>query len=400
MPDCNEDNPMSLPLEGIRVIELGTMIAVPAATHLLASFGAEVVKVEDVETGDPLRFYGSKKNGMSAWFANANHGKRSLAVNLKSAEGREILWRLLETADVLVEGFRDGVVDTLGFAYAAVAERKPDIVYCSSSGFGKTGPYAGQPAYDPLIQATSGWAGLQGAGGEPSLIRNMLADKVAASANAQAIMAALIRRFRTGEGAHVENSMLESNVQFIWSDGMMHCSLLDDDATQLPNMLSIYRVYGCQDGHVGLAVGTDAQWLAFCEALDRPDLAADERLSTAAVRSANMALFFDRIAAATGQFSRAEVLARLNAAGVPVAPVNQPEDVVCDPQVVETGMLEEHRHPAAGRMLRPRSPVHRMGESLDLAPAPAHGEHTAELLAELGFAADRIDKLRDAGVIR
>ena len=391
---------MSLPLEGTHVIELGTMIAVPAATHLLASWGANVIKVEDVTTGDPLRFYGSHKNRMSAWFANANHGKRSLAVDLKSSEGGDILWHLIDEADVFMEGFRDGVVEALGFGYPAVAARKPDIVYCSSSGFGKSGPYAGQPAYDPLIQAISGWAGLQGMGGDPCLVRNMLADKVAASANAQAVMAALIRRLRTGEGAYIENSMLESNLQFIWSDGMMHCSLLDDDVTHLPNMLAIYRLYGCRDGHVGLAVGTDSQWRAFCKALERDELADDERLFSASARSANMQFFFDSIADTTRRFPRTVVLERLREARVPVAPVNHPEDVVNDPHISDTEAVETHDHPAAGRMLRPRSPVHRMGETIDLTPAPAHGEHTGELLRELGMDAEKITRLRESGVVR
>jgi crotonobetainyl-CoA:carnitine CoA-transferase CaiB-like acyl-CoA transferase len=391
---------MSLPLEGVRVIELGIMIAVPAATHVLASYGAEVIKVEDRETGDQLRFYGSNKNGMSAWFANANHGKRSLAVDLKIAEGSDILWRLIDTADVFVEGFRDGVVDTLGFGYAAVAQRKPDIVYCSSSGYGKSGPYAGQPVYDPLIQAVSGWAGIQNPDGEPVFIKNMIADKIAASANVQAIMAALIRRHRCGEGAHIENSMLESNVHFIWSDGMMHCSLLDEDANHLPNLLSGYRVYACGEGHVAIATGNDAQWLAFCEALERADLAADKRFATASARGENLQQLFEAIEQTTLRFERDVVLERLRAVGVPVAPVNRPSEVAGDPQVSATGAIEECAHPVAGLLLRPRSPANRMGEAIDLSPAPTLGEHTDDILTELGFDSEQLAQHRSSGVIR
>ena len=391
---------MSLPLDGIRVIELGTMIAVPAATYQLAQFGAEVIKVEDVVTGDQLRVYGSNKNGMSAWYANANHGKRSVALDLKSDAGRDLLWRLIHSADVFIEGFRDGVVDALGFGYSAVADRRPDIIYCSSSGFGNTGPYAGQPAYDPLIQAIAGWAVLQGGADQPSLVRNMIADKVSAHANAESIMAALIRRLRTGEGAHIENSMLESNAQYIWSDGMMHCSLLDDDVTHLPNMLSLYRLYPCRDGHVSLAIGTDGQWRGFCEALEQPELAEDDRFATARARGPRLEEMFEIIARTTALFDRETVVERLRAAEVPVAPVNSPDAVVDDPQVVATDMIEEIEHPVAGRMLRPRSPVHRMGESLDLPPAPTHGQHTDEVLAELGLDGAAIAALREAGAIR
>ena len=147
---------MTAPLEGIRVIELAAMIAVPAATHMLASYGAQVIKIEEVRGGDLVRALGSQKNGMSAWFANVNSGKRAIAVDLKTDAGREILWRLIETADVFIEGFRDGVTEALGFGYEAVRERAPNIVYCASSGFGPDGPYGGQPAFDNLIQAMAG----------------------------------------------------------------------------------------------------------------------------------------------------------------------------------------------------------------------------------------------------
>ena len=149
------------PLEGIRVLEIGVMIAVPAATHILASYGAEVIKVEDHTVGDTLRFFGSNKGGMSGWFVNANWGKRSIAIDIKSNAGKEVLTRLIQSADVLVEGFRTGVMDRLGFGYEDVRKLNEQIVYCSSSGFGASGPYAKLPAYDPLIQALTGWAGFR-----------------------------------------------------------------------------------------------------------------------------------------------------------------------------------------------------------------------------------------------
>ena len=209
---------MSGPLEGICVIELGQMIAVPAATHLLASQGASVIKVEDTRRGDELRFYGSQNNGISAWFVSTNGGKRSIGVNLQEAAGKEILWQLLDGADVFMQGFRPGAVDRLGFSAAATRKRCPQLIYYSSSGFGADGPYADQPVYDPIIQALSGWAGSQTSNGEPSLIRGMVADKVAAMIGAQAVTAALVQRARTGVGQQVDLSMLEANVAFNWSD--------------------------------------------------------------------------------------------------------------------------------------------------------------------------------------
>jgi crotonobetainyl-CoA:carnitine CoA-transferase CaiB-like acyl-CoA transferase len=381
---------MSAPLEGIRVIELAAMIAVPAATHTLASYGADVIKVEEVGGSDLVRALGSQKNGMSAWFANVNSGKRAVAVDLKTDPGREVLWRLIESADVFVEGFRDGVTEALGFGYGAVAERAPNIVYCASSGFGPVGPYGGQPAFDSLIQAMAGWGEVQPHDGKPQLIKNMLADKTSAINNAQSIMAALIRRGRTGEGAYIRNSMLEASVRFLWPDGMMHCTLLDDDAMHMPNILATYRLYGCTDGWVSIAAPTDKQWRGLCAALDRGDLAADARYATAATRSENMVAWFEAIDEAVSRFSLDEVLRRLREAEVPVAPLVPLEDVAQHEQVVAMGIMETAEHPDMGRYLRPRSPAWAMGEPVAMSPAPGHGQHTAEVLGELGYSDDEI----------
>ena len=172
-----------LPLDGIKVIELGVMIAVPAATANLAGFGASVIKVEDTSAGDELRKYGSTRNGMSAWFANANSGKRSISVDLNTTEGKEILWDLLATADVFIQGFRTGVTEKLGFGYKEVSQKRPEIIYCSSTGFGESGPYSDLPAYDPIIQGLSGWAGIQIVNKGPTLHKTMVSDKTAAMYN-------------------------------------------------------------------------------------------------------------------------------------------------------------------------------------------------------------------------
>ena len=168
------------PLEGIRVIELGVMIAVPAATSSLAGLGASVIKVEDTGAGDELRKYGSTRNGMSAWFANANSGKRSISMDLTTTEGKEILWDLLATADVFIQGFRTGVTEKLGFGYKEVSKKNQRIIYCSSTGFGESGPYSDLPAYDPIIQGLSGWAGIQLVDNDPTLHKTMVSDKTAA----------------------------------------------------------------------------------------------------------------------------------------------------------------------------------------------------------------------------
>ena len=391
---------MSAPLEGIRVIELAAMIAVPAATHILASYGAEVIKVEEVAGGDLVRALGSQKNGMSAWFANVNSGKRGIAVNLKTEAGAEVLWRLVEGADVFVEGFRDGVTQGLGFGYESVAERKPDIVYCSSSGFGPVGPYGGQPAFDPLIQAMAGWGGIQPSDGKPQLIKHMLADKTGAANNAQSIMAALIRRGRTGEGAYIRNSMLEASVRYLWPDGMMHCTLLDADATHMPNILTNYRLFECTDGWVTVAAGTDQQWQALCTAFSLADLAGDQRFATAVSRSQHMSAWFEAIAEAVSGYAVEEVLRRLRHAQVPVGPLVPVEEVADHEQVAAMGIVETAEHPDVGGYRRPRSPAWAMGEPINLSPAPGHGQHTREVMRELGFADGEIDQIAQQGCVK
>ena len=388
------------PLSDIKVVEMGVMIAVPGTSETLAGFGASVIKVEDTKRGDELRNYGSGKNGMSAWFANANAGKRSISVDLNNPAGKEITWKLLEDADVFIQGFRAGVVGKLGFDYDTVSARLPKLIYCSSTGFGESGPYADLPAYDPIIQALSGWAAIQTVDGKPTLHKTMVSDKTAASFNAKAILAALVQRGRTGEGCYIEASMLESNIMYNWPDVMMQCTLLDEDARHLPNILATYRLYECTDGWVSVACGTDKQWTSFCEALDGPHYATDPRFLTGADRAQNIVDWYNTMGELAEQFDTTTVVDRLRAADVPVAPVLSPEEVRRDAHIVERDFIEQHQHPVAGDYLSPKPPASMFGTSLDLSPAPTHGEHSAEILQEHGYTKDRVQTLQAEGVIK
>lgn len=387
------------PLSGIKVVELGVMIAVPGAVQMLTGLGASVIKVEDTKRGDELRAYGSSRNGMSAWFANVNAGKRSIAIDLNTDEGKDILWKLLEDADVFIQGFRAGVVNRLGFDYDHVADKLPKLIYCSSTGFGEDGPYADLPAYDPLIQALSGWAGSQTVNGNPSLHKAMVSDKTAAMFNAQAILAALVQRGRTGVGCYIEASMLESNLMFNWPDVMMHCSMLEEDGNHLPNLLSSYRLYRCGDGYVTLACGTDQQWQSFCGAFDAQEHLADERFKDASSRATNIADFFGTLEIVISDVPITTVVEKLRAADVPVAPVLSPDEVARDPQVIARNFVVEKTHPHLGRFLGPKEPASMFGESLNLSPAPMRGEHTREILVEFGFDPASITELSDAGIV-
>lgn len=387
------------PLAGIRVLEMGQMIAVPAATQILASYGAEVIKIEDTGAGDGLRYYGSQKNGMSGWFANANWGKRAIALDIKTDGGKAVLWRLIESADVFVEGYRAGVMTRLGFGYEAARARNPKLVYCSSSGFGPTGPYADQPVYDPLIQSLTGWAGIQQQAGTPNLVRAMVADKVGAYTNAQAILAALVQRGMRGAGSHVQVNMLEANLAFVWSDVMMDCTLLDDDATHLPNVLRSYRLYGCSDGQVAIAPGNDKHWQSMCEALG-PQYYEDERFHTFAGRGQHNKEWMDNVESMVSVYTVDEVVGRLRAADVPVAPVLDPHHVHEDPHILATGMLQQTDHPVAGRIRHPRPASSFFGVDEPLLAAPSHGEHSQEILAELGFSEDQTNTFIDNGHVK
>lgn len=387
------------PLSGIKVVELGVMVAVPGAAQMLAGLGASVIKVEDTAHGDELRNYGSSRGGMGAWFANVNAGKRAVAINLTTHEGKDILWKLLEDADVFIQGFRAGVVDKLGFDYETISDRFPRLVYCSSTGFGESGPYQDLPAYDPLIQALSGWAGFQTVDGEPSLHKAMVSDKTAAMFNTQAILAALVQRSVSGEGCYIEASMLESNIMFNWPDVMMHCSLLEEDSNHMPNLFASYQLYRCSDGYATLACGTDRQWQSFCRVFNAEAHLDDERFANAACRSANMPDFFATLESVVADFTVDTVVERLREADVPVAPVHAPEAVRHDPQVVARDFIEEKTHPRIGRFLAPKPPVSMFGESLELTPAPMRGENTREILLELGFDAASIDSWSEAGII-
>ncbi len=390
---------MAGPLEGIRIVEMGQMIAVPAATHLLAVQGATIVKVEGIDKGDDLRKYGSQKGGMSGWFANANGGKRSIGLDLQSDAGSDVMWKLIDDADVFIQGFRPGAVARLGFGPDVALERNPGLVYVSSSGFGGSGPYADRPVYDPVIQALSGWAGSQMTNGDPALISGMVADKVAALTTSQAITAALVSRGRTGKGQHVEMSMLESNIAFNWPDVMMHTTVLDEDALHIPNVLSAYQLFASSDGWVSVTAGNDAQWQAVCDALDRPELATDERFATAANRQANADDFKELLQAELLTRSADHWESVLDGLGVPASRVRALDELIDEGQPHARGLLFDVE--VGGRQVQlPTMGVKMNGEVPGpSAPPPRLGQDNERILADLGYTPDDIAALRKADAI-
>ena len=388
------------PLAGIRVVEIATFIAAPGGTHLLASQGAQVIKVEDTVVGDPLRMFGSSRNGMSGWFANLNAGKRSLCMDIASPAGREIMADLLATADVFVQAYRPGVAERLGIGEADVRKRNPDVIYVSISGFGRDGPYSKRPAYDAVIQAWSGIASVQGGDDEPQFVRSFIPDKVTSLTWTQAVCAALYARERTGQGEHVELSLLDSAVSFMWPDAMMEHVVLADDADHRPNLLADYRLLGCRDGYVAVMPLTDGHWKGVADAFDRPDLLSDPRFAEAGPRAAHFGEMIDTLGEVVADVARDDVVERLIAADVPVAPALRPDEVANDAGVQHSGVIREVDHPIVGRIRQNRPAALIAGGVPELRPAVERGTDTDAILTELGRSTDAIAELRAAGIVK
>ncbi|MDP6269875.1 MAG: CoA transferase [Alphaproteobacteria bacterium] len=390
------------PLDGIRVVDFSAVISGPYATMILADQGADVIKIEPPGTGDFTRAAGNQSGGLSATFLNNNRNKRSLVINLKSPAGVEVVKRLASQCDVLVQNFRPGVVEHLGIGEEAIRGVAPEIVYVSISGFGEVGPYAQKPVYDPIVQALSGLASVQGGSDQnrPRLVRTILPDKLTAVTAAQAITAALLSRARSGQGQHVRLSMLDAVVAFLWSSDMGGQTYVGKSVSQQRAASFIDLIYETKDGYMSVAVMTDAQWAALCQALGRPEWLEDERFATTELRDLNIDARLELIQSELGRRSTAEWLERFETAGVPCAPVLTRNQVIAHPQIVAGGIIFENDHPQAGRLRQSRnaarfsvsSPEYRQG-------APKLGQHSDEILAEAGFAPAEIADLRAAGVV-
>jgi crotonobetainyl-CoA:carnitine CoA-transferase CaiB-like acyl-CoA transferase len=390
------------PLDGIRIVDLSIALSGPWAVGILADQGADVVKVEPPGIGDIGRWVGVAIGGVSAMAQIANRGKRSLAVNLRSDAGRDIVRDLAARADVFVQNFRPGVIERLGLGYRELAARNPRLVYVSISGFGATGPYAHKSAYDPVVQAYGGLAAVQaGISGEPQLIRHTAADKITSLTASQAITAALLARERGAGGQHLEISMLESVVNFVWADAAGNEVLLNSDRSQPSSFSRDQKLWPTKDGFVIAAPVSDDDVAAICRGVG-VDGYDDPEVATIVARRQNPQAFqalLRRVYAAVASMTTAEAIRGMEAERAPCGAVVGPPQLHLDPQVVALGMLEESTHPAAGPMRQPR-PAARFAvtPAATGAPAPTIGQHTDEILGEIGMR-ERIAELRAAGVV-
>ena len=393
---------VSGPLSGYRVVDVTMMVSGPVATMMLGDQGADVIKVEPPEKGDLMRSFGNRRDGLPAFFATTNRSKRSLALNLKDPRGVEILQRLVSTADVFAQNFRPGTVERLGIGENVLRQLKPDLIYVSISGFGESGPYAHQRVYDPIIQALSGLASIQGDAktGRPRMVRTIVPDKLTAVTAAQAITAALLGRERTGQGQHVRLSMLDAMIAFLWPESMVHRTYIDTAQGGGRPFTVPDLVFETADGYISVAVVSDAEWRGLVRALGRPEWLDDPRFITPAGRERHAGERLKLTAEVLRTRRSAEWLTRLDAEQVPCAPILNREDILTDPQVAANQLIVESDHPHAGRMrqTRPAARFDRTPAAIRR-PAPKLGEHTDEVLSEIGLSSSEIADLHAAGVI-
>ena len=387
------------PLTGIRVVDMSVMISGPLAGMTLADQGAEVIKVESPGLGDMMRYLGSQKNGITGIYALHNRGKKSLVVDLKKPEGTEVLRSLVATADVLIQNFRPGAVERLGFGYEDVRAINPDIVYVSIAGFGADGPSSNRRVYDNVIQAASGLASVQtdAATGKPAIFKHLICDKVTAYTVAQAITAALFARERGAGGQHITISMLDAAIAFTWPDCAMDVALLDEDALRTATISSVYSAMEFKDGYATSSVVTQSEFEGYCAALGVPDVPQDERFKDREARAINAAALTEIVQHQLATISVHEFLEGALIHDVPASGLNTLATVVDDPQVIHNETFFIREHPQAGSMREVRNAPRFKGTPTKMQPpAPAMGAHSDEIVSSLGLDAS---SLRAAGII-
>lgn len=378
------------------------MISGPLATQWLGDQGADVIKVERPDGGDHTRAAANRRGGFSASFLNNNRNKRSITLDLKHPRGLEALLRLCAGADVFIQNFRPGVAERIGAGEKALRAVSPQVVYASICGFGEHGPYMAKPVYDPLVQALSGLTTVQ-AGSDrarPRLVRTILPDKLTGIVAAQAITAALLSRQRDGRGQHVRVSMLDAVIAFLWSSDMGSQTFVGDELPQEKAASFIDLIYETTDGYISVAVQTNKEWAALTRALERREWLQDERFRTPALRHEHIDERLQMTQEVLRTAPSQHWLARLEAEGVPCAPVLTRGQVVQHAQVVENAIIMESDHPAAGRLRQARAPAHFSATPWALRRGgPGLGEHSDEILREAGYDSRQIEALHACGAL-
>ena len=389
------------PLEGVRIIDLTSMVSGPMGAMMLADQGAEVVKVEPI-AGEQLRHMAAPHNGVNPVFYSCNRGKKSLAIDLKSKEGKQILIKLIKDSDVLMQNFRPGTTDRMGFGYEDMKKINPNLVYLSISGFGDKGPYAQSRVYDPVIQALSGATDIQADRntGTPKMFRVVIADKVTSLTAAQAISSALYARERTAKGQHIKLSMLDSVIAFFWPEGMSGLVFKENEFDVRKLQGSQDLIYEAKDRYITAGAVSDAEWTGMCNALNMQQLINDERFATSAARVINA----EERKKITGQeikkWQSNDILSRFQEEGVPSAPLLDRMELMNHEQIIKNQTILRQEYEGFGEVRQARPAAHFEDTPSEISrPAPKLGEHGEEILNSIGISESVRKKLVDEGKI-
>ena len=390
-------------LDGLRVIDFTRILAGPYCAMLMADLGADVVKVERPGRGDDSRYLGRSRDGMGAVFVSVNRNKRSVAIDLGRPEGQRLAFELVRRADVVLENFLPGGAAKMGLGYEAVRAVNPAVVYASITGFGQDGPYAQRPGYNTIAMGMAGLMALTGAPGDPpTRPGGSLADLATSFMAFGAVNAALVHRFRTGEGRYLDVNLLASSISLL-PDPIAHYF----ESRRRPGRegnrnatLTPAEAYKTQDGYLTVVVTNPDQWHRFCRALDDPAMIDDPRFATNPDRLANYEVFKARVEKTLAARPTAEWVARFEKASIASGPIYEFDEVFADPQVRHLGMITEIDQPGHGRVKSLNFPFRTSdGDFKHRRPAPRLGEHTAEVLREIGVEAAEIARLARAGVV-
>lgn len=384
------------PLQGVRVLEIASIIFGPLAGQYLGDMGADVIKLEPPE-GDRTRVMGPKRHPkMGSFFLTSNRNKRSIVADLKTAQGREILQSLMASSDVLLHSMRTSAADRLGLQYETLAKTNPRLIYCHVAGYGDDGLYAGRAAYDDIIQAASGLAHLQTViAGQPRFIPTIMADKVSALHAAYAIAMALIQRGQTGLGQKVDVAMFETMAAFNMVEHQWGNAFEPPIAPMgyEPVSTASRRPYKTRDGYLVLLPYNDRDWHRFFALAGKPEIMQDERFATFTARQKHFRVVWDEVERQVARKTNAQWLALLTPEDIPFSVVNSLDDLVNDPHLGSVNFWEIREHPSEGALRYPRVPIQMSGARTDISRLqPQLGEHTQEILRECGFDQTRIDQ--------
>lgn len=390
------------PLAGLRIVDLTAVVMGPYAMQIMADYGADVIKIESPD-GDIMRYaHKNGDRGMGPVHLALNRGKRLVTLDLKKPEARDVLMKIVSSADAFVHAMRPQAIEKLGFGYEAVAKVKPDIVYCGAYGFAADGPYGDQPAYDDMIQGICGIADIAShMVGEPRFFPTIVADKVSGLTIAHALLAALLHKQRTGEGQKVEVPMFETMVSFLMVEHLCDRTFGREFSPGYSRVLSqVRRPHKTSDGYIGVLPYNDKHWRLFFAAVGHPELADDPRFSTYFARSANYNDLYGTLREFLVKNTTAYWLEKLQAAQIPAAPILSLDALFDDEHLQAVGLFQQVDHPREGKITAVRQPVSFSASPAQMsAPAGVLGENTTDVLLDFGYSADEIEKMKASGAV-